>query len=273
MKFLINLYKTTSGILVLILIGHWLFQVVWAWERFWQGILVFCLLCLSSLPWNRLEAYFSNDIKIKGKFYKDNSNFYKFSWFLCLISGYFAIGILMLIYWFDSTDEGPHGFGYWSFTGCIYFLFLFPTFRGRKELEPQVNGWMEKKAKERQKQKEADLKANKEKKEAELKAKKERDAKIESDRLALEAEKQKKLEEEEAKKRAEEEKLQKELDTEKTQVKEILKSLKTEPIDKINKLSKKKEDLEILIDKEKNIINELSKKYSFLKKIVPDRFD
>ena len=84
---------------------------------------------------------------------------------------------------------------------------------------------------------------------------------------------ERKREKEEAKKRAEQEKLQREIDAKKAQTKEMLESLKAEPLNKINKLTKKKEDLELLIDKEKNIINELSKKYSFLKKIVPDRFD
>ena len=41
----------------------------------------------------------------------------------------------------------------------------------------------------------------------------------------------------------------------------------------IKKLNGKKEDLELLISKEKNIIKELGKKYSFLEKIVPDRTD
>ena len=307
MKNLFDFYKTIFiSLVTLVLIGHWLYQVIWAWERFWQGILVFVLLTLASYPWNRLEGYFSNDLTLKGKFFKDNSNIYKFSWFLCVISGYFAITILMIMYWFDTTNEasydsrywifiqltnwldipyeGPHGFRYWIFTACIYFLFLFPTFRGAKELTPQVKDWLEYKAEERKKQeeihrkaKEAERKAKKEKEEAKLKAEKEREAKIEAERLALieaeQAEIKRKREEEEAKKRAEQEKLQREIDAKKAKAKEMLESLKTEPLNKINKLTKKKEDIELLIDKEKDIISELSKKYSFLKKIVPDRFD
>mgnify|MGYP003331899914 CR=1 FL=1 len=229
------------------------------------------------------------------KFYKDNSDIYKFSWFLCVISGFFAVTILMLMYWFDTTNEasydsrywifvqltdwldipyeGPHGFRYWIFTACIFFLFILPTFRGAKELTPQAIEWLEYKAKERKKQEEADRKA----KEAKLLAEKDREAKIEAERLALEEAKQaeikRKRKEEEAKKRAEQEKLQREIDAKKAQTKEMLESLKVEPLNKINKLTKKKEDLALVIDKEKNIINELSKKYSFLKKIVPDRFD
>ena len=295
MKNLWNFYITFNSLVFLILFGHWLYQVIWAWERFWQGILVFVLLSLGSYPWNRLEAYFSNYSTLKGKLYKDNSNIYKFSWFLCVISGFFAVTILMLMYWFDTTNEasydsrywifvqltdwldipyeGPHGFRYWIFTACIFLLFIFPTFRGAKELSPQVKDWLEYKAKERKKQEEADRKA----KEAKLLAEKDREAKIEAERLALEeaeqAEIKRKREEEEAKKRAEQEKLQREIDAKKAQTKEMLESLKVEPLNKINKLTKKKADLELLIDKEKNIINELSKKYSFLKKIVPDRFD
>ena len=288
------------ALVVLILVGHWLYQVIWAWERFWQGILVFVILSLASAPWNRLEAYFSNYSTLKGKLYKDNSNIYKFSWFLCVISGFFAVTILMLMYWFDTTNEasydsrywifvqltdwldipyeGPHGFRYWIFTACIYFLFLFPTFRGAKELTPQVKDWREYKAKERKKKEEDERKA----KEAERKAIEEhmKRAKEEKYRKSLgmskdefEAEMKRKREEEEAKKRAEQEKLQREIDAKKAKTKEMLESLKAEPLNKINKLTKKKEDLELLIDKEKNIINELSKKYSFLKKIVPDRFD
>ena len=307
MKNLFDFYKTIFiSLVTLVLIGHWLYQVIWAWERFWQGILVFVLLVLASYPWDRLEGYFSNDLTLKGKFFKDNSNIYKFSWFLCVISGFFAVTILMLMYWFDTTNEasydsrywifiqltnwldipyeGPHGFRYWIFTACIYFLFLFPTFRGAKELTPQVKDWLEYKAEERKKQeeihrkaKEAERKAKKEKEEAKLKAEKEREAKIEAERLALieaeQAEIKRKREEEEAKKRAEQEKLQREIDAKKAKAKEMLESLKAEPLNKINKLTKKKEDLELLIDKEKDIISELSKKYSFLKKIVPDRFD
>ena len=295
MKNLWNFNKAFNGLVLLILFGHWLYQVIWAWERFWQGILVFVLLSLGSYPWNRLEAYFSNYSTLKGKLYKDNSNIYKFSWFLCVISGFFAVTILMLMYWFDTTNEasydsrywifvqltdwldipyeGPHGFRYWIFTACIFFLFIFPTFRGAKELTPQAIDWLEYKAKERKKQEEADRKA----KEAKLLAEKDREAKIEAERLALEeaeqAEIKRKREEEEAKKRAEQEKLQREIDAKKAQTKKMLESLKVEPLNKINKLTKKKEDLALVIDKEKNIINELSKKYSFLKKIVPDRFD
>ena len=160
MKNLWNFYITFNSLVFLILFGHWLYQVIWAWERFWQGILVFVLLSLASYPWNRLEAYFSNYSTLKGKLYKDNSNIYKFSWFLCVISGFFAVTILMLMYWFDTTNEasydsrywifvqltdwldipyeGPHGFRYWIFTACIFFLFIFPTFRGAKELTPQA---------------------------------------------------------------------------------------------------------------------------------------
>ena len=304
MKNLWNFYITFISLVFLILVGHWLYQVIWAWERFWQGILVFVILSLASYPWNRLEAYFSNYSTLKGKLYKDNSNIYKFSWFLCVISGFFAVTILMLMYWFDTTNEasydsrywifvqltdwldipyeGPHGFRYWIFTACIFFLFIFPTFRGAKELTPQAIDWLEYKAKERKKQEEADRKA----KEAERKAKKEKEeaklkaAKEEKYRKSLgmskdefEAEMKRKREEEEAKKRAEQEKLQREIDAKKAQTIEMLESLKAEPLNKINKLTKKKEDLALVIDKEKNIINELSKKYSFLKKIVPDRFD
>ena len=295
MKNLWNFYTNFIATVLLILTGHWLYQIIWAWERFWQGILVFVLLSLTSLTWDRLEAYFSNASILKERFYKDNSDIYKFSWFLCVISGFFAVTILMLMYWFDTTNEasydsrywifvqltdwldipyeGPHGFRYWIFTACIFFLFIFPTFRGAKELTPQAIDWLEYKAKERKKQEEADRKA----KEAKLLAEKDREAKIEAERLALEeaeqAEIKRKREEEEAKKRAEQEKLQREIDAKKAQTKEMLESLKVEPLNKINKLTKKKEDLELLIDKEKNIINELSKKYSFLKKIVPDRFD
>ena len=295
MKNLWNFYITFISLVFLILVGHWLYQVIWAWERFWQGILVFVILSLASYPWERLEGYFSNYSTLKGKLYKDNSDIYKFSWILCVISGFFAVTILMLMYWFDTTNEasydsrywifvqltdwldipyeGPHGFRYWIFTACIFLLFIFPTFRGAKELSPQAKDWLEYKAKERKKQEEADRKA----KEAKLLAEKDREAKIEAERLALEeaeqAEIKRKREKEEAKKRAEQEKLQREIDAKKAQTKEMLESLKAEPLNKINKLTKKKEDLELLIDKEKNIINELSKKYSFLKKIVPDRFD
>ena len=304
MKNLWNFYTNFIAAVLLILTGHWLYQVIWAWERFWQGILVFVLLSLTSLTWDRLEAYFSNASILKERFYKDNSDIYKFSWFLCVISGFFAVTILMLMYWFDTTNEasydsrywifvqltdwldipyeGPHGFRYWIFTACIYFLFLFPTFRGAKELTPQVKDWREYKAKERKKQeederkaKEAERKAKKEKEEAKLKAAKEEKYRksLGMSKDEFEAEMKRKREEEEAKKRAEQEKLQREIDAKKAQTKEMLESLKVEPLNKINKLTKKKEDLELLIDKEKNIINELSKKYSFLKKIVPDRFD
>lgn len=304
MKNLWNFYITFNSLVFLILVGHWLYQVIWAWERFWQGILVFVLLSLTSLTWDRLEAYFSNASILKERFYKDNSDIYKFSWFLCVISGFFAVTILMLMYWFDTTNEasydsrywifiqltdwldipyeGPHGFRYWIFTACIYFLFLFPTFRGAKELTPQVKDWREYKAKERKKQeederkaKEAERKAKKEKEEAKLKAAKEEKYRksLGMSKDEFEAEMKRKREEEEAKKRAEQEKLQREIDAKKAKTKEMLESLKAEPLNKINKLTKKKEDLELLIDKEKNIINELSKKYSFLKKIVPDRFD
>ena len=307
MKNLFDFYKTIFiSLVTLVLIGHWLYQVIWAWERFWQGILVFVLLTLATYSWNRLEGYFSNYSTLKGKLYKDNSNIYKFSWFLCIISGYIAITILMIMYWFDTTNEaahdskywifiqltnwldipyeGPHGFRYWIFTACIYLLFLFPTFRGTKELSPQAKDWLKYKSEEVKKQvevyhraKEAERIAKKEKEEAKLKAEKEREAKIEAERLALEkaeqAEIKRKREQEEAKERAEQEKLQREIEAKKAQAKEMLESLKAEPLNKINKLTKKKEDLELLIDKEKNIINELSKKYSFLRKIVPDRFD
>lgn len=304
MKNLWNFYTNFIAAVLLILTGHWLYQVIWAWERFWQGILVFVLLSLTSLTWDRLEAYFSNASILKERFYKDNSDIYKFSWFLCVISGFFAVTILMLMYWFDTTNEasydsrywifiqltdwldipyeGPHGFRYWIFTACIYFLFLFPTFRGAKELTPQVKDWREYKAKERKKQeederkaKEAERKAKKEKEEAKLKAAKEEKYRksLGMSKDEFEAEMKRKREEEEAKKRAEQEKLQREIDAKKAKTKEMLESLKAEPLNKINKLTKKKEDLELLIDKEKNIINELSKKYSFLKKIVPDRFD
>ena len=304
MKNLWNFYTNFIATVLLILTCHWLYQVIWAWERFWQGILVFVLLSLTSLTWDRLEAYFSNASILKERFYKDNSNIYKFSWFLCVISGFFAVTILMLMYWFDTTNEasydsrywifiqltdwldipyeGPHGFRYWIFTACIYFLFLFPTFRGAKELTPQVKDWREFKAKERKKQgederkaKEAERKAKKEKEEAKLKAAKEEKYRksLGMSKDEFEAEMKRKREEEEAKKRAEQEKLQREIDAKKAKTKEMLESLKAEPLNKINKLTKKKEDLELLIDKEKNIINELSKKYSFLKKIVPDRFD
>ena len=87
------------------------------------------------------------------------------------------------------------------------------------------------------------------------------------------AEIKRKQEEKEAREKAKQEKLQKEINAKKTEASEVLESLKTMHLKNIKKLNGKKEDLELLISKEKNIIKELGKKYSFLEKIVPDRID
>lgn len=284
MKFFWSLFSLIWAIAFGIAFFHWIYQITWAWERLWQGFLVFMLLSMATIPYSRLEQFFSNGSTVKGKYYKDHSLIYKFSWFLCLISGYIAVSFLMLVYWIDTTD-GPYEFGYWAAATIMYSFLILPLFRAGKELQAQNADWEEKKAKIKKEQKEAARKAKAERQ----KKQKEEEARIKEEKYLLSlgmtkeeykkkqeeelAEIKRKQEEKEAREKAKQEKLQKEINAKKTEASEVLESLKTMHLKNIKKLNGKKEDLELLISKEKNIIKELGKKYSFLEKIVPDRID
>ena len=69
----------------------------------------------------------------------------------------------------------------------------------------------------------------------------------------------------------EKEALEKELVAKKIEAKEFLDSQKLESLNQLEKLSKKKEKLEVSINSEKEIVIELNKKYPFIGKIVPNR--
>ena len=282
MKFFWSLFSIILAISFGIAFFHWIYQIAWAWERLWQGFLVFMLLSMATFPHSRLEQFFSNGSSIKGKYYKDHSLIYKLSWFLCLISGYIAVSFLMLAYWIDTTD-GPYEFEYWTAATIMYSFLILPLFRAGKELQAQNADWDEIKAKKRKEEKEAARKAKAERQ----KKQKEEEARIKEEKYLLSlgmtkeeykkkqeeelAEIKRKQEEEEARKKAKQEKLQEEINTKKTEACEVLESLKTAHLKNIKKLNKKKEYLELSISKEKNVIEELGKKYSFLEKIVPDR--
>lgn len=215
---------------------HWLYQVVWAWERFWQGALLFSVLSIAAVYHVNLNEFFSNKITLGGKLYKDQNLFFKMKWFLSILIAFVGVLFLLLIFW---SDTGTSGVGYdwidWSIFIFVYFLSLVPISMNNSKLA-------------------------KEKREIKLKQEEEK-----------EKHKKAKQERERLKKKLEEEKLQKEVEAKKAEAKEFLESLKLKHLNQIEKLNKNKEKLEASIQNEKVIINELNNKYPFIGIIVPNR--
>tara|TARA_B100001741_G_C16486028_1_gene567294 strand:+ start:447 stop:1169 length:723 start_codon:yes stop_codon:yes gene_type:complete len=224
--------------IALIVAFHYLYQLLWAWERLWQGLVLFSLLSLPFAQSEVLQLFLDNKIPLNGKLYKDQNRSFKIMWFLSYISA--LIGVFFLLAIFSADQESSDGsvigtWVEWLILITIYGLFLIPMFRCGNKIE---------KAKQ-------DIELKKE----EEKAKKKKAS----------AEKRK------LKKKLEKEKLEKELEIKKIELKEFLEFHKLESMKQIEELNKKKEKLEASISKEKETITELNNKYPFIGKIVPNR--
>ena len=233
-SFFINLVLLIAWIVAF----HYLYQLLWAWERLWQGLVLFCLLSLPFAQYEVLQLFFDNKIPLNGKLYKDQNRSFKIKWFLSYISALIGVFFLLAIFLADaeSSDGSVNGtWVEWLILITIYGLFLIPMFRCGNKIE---------KAKQ-------DIELKKE----EEKAKKKKAS----------AEKRK------LKKKLEKEKLEKELEIKKIELKEFLEFHKLESMKQIEELNKKKEKLEASISKEKETITELNNKYPFIGKIVPNR--
>lgn len=215
---------------------HWLYQVVWAWERFWQGALLFSLLSIASMTHDILNEFFSNKITLGDKLYKDQNLFIKMKWFFSILIAFVGVLFLLLIFWSDTvTSSVEYDWFDWSILIFFYFLSQVPIFMNHSKLAKVKREIKLKQEEEKEKQKKA------------------------------------KQERERLKKKSKEEKLQKEIEAKKAEAKEFLESLKLKHLNQIEKLNKNKEKLEASIQNEKVIINELSTKYPFIGIIVPNR--
>ena len=236
-SFFINLVLLIAWIVAF----HYLYQLLWlwAWERLWQGLVLFCLLSLPFAQYEVLQLFFDNKIPLNGKLYKDQNRSFKIMWFLSYISALIGVFFLLATFWADAESpvgESPLATWFeWLILITIYGLFLIPLYRCGNKIE---------KAKQ-------DIELKKEEEKA--KKKKER-----AERRKL-------------KKKLEKEKLEKELEIKKIELKEFLEFHKLESMKQIEKLNKKKEEFEASIAKEKETITELNNKYPFIGKIVPNR--
>ena len=239
MKKFASFFTNLVLFIAVIVAFHYLYQLLWAWERLWQGLVLFSLLSLPFAQSEVLQLFLDNKIPLNGKLYKDQNRSFKIKWFLSYISALIGVFFLLATFWADAESpvgESPLATWFeWLILITIYGLFLIPIFRCGNKIE---------KAKQ-------DIELKKE----EEKAKKKKAS----------AEKRK------LKKKLEKEKLEKELEIKKIELKEFLEFHKLESMKQIEELNKKKEKLEASISKEKETITELNNKYPFIGKIVPNR--
>ena len=236
MKKLTSFFNNLVLFIAMIVAFHYLYQLLWAWERLWQGLVLFCLLSLAFLVFNDepLKEFYDNKIPLNGKFYKDQNRSFKIKWFLSHISWF--IGVFFILAIFAGDAESSTGtWSEWLLMITAYVLFLIPIFICCNKIYTTKKDIELKKEEEKAKKKQAS------------------------------AEKRK------LKKKLEKEKLEKELKSKKIELKGFLESFKLEKMNKIETLNKKKEKLESSITKEKETITELNNKYPFIGKIVPNR--
>ncbi len=238
MKKFASFFTNLVLFIAVIVAFHYLYQVLWAWERLWQGLVLFSLLSLPFAQSEVLQLFLDNKIPLNGKLYKDQNRSFKIKWFLSYISALIGVFFLLAIFLADaeSSDGSVNGtWVEWLVLITIYVLFLIPIFRCGNKIE-------------------------KAKKDIELKKEEEKAKKKKAS-----AEKRK------HKKKLEKEKLEKELEIKKIELKEFIELLKLESMKQIEELNKKKEKFEASIAKEKETITELNNKYPFIGKIVPNR--
>ena len=237
MKKLTSFFNNLVLFIAMIVAFHYLYQLLWAWERLWQGLVLFCLLSLAFfvIPHEkRVKDFYDNKFPLNGKFYKDQNRSVKIKWFLSHISWFIGVFFILAIFAGDAESSTSTG-SEWLLMITAYVLFLIPIFLFSSKVDDTKKDFDLKKKEEKAKKKQAS------------------------------AEKRK------LKKKLEKEKLEKELKSKKIELKGFLESSKLEKMNKIETLTKKKEKLESSITKEKETITELNNKYPFIGKIVPNR--
>jgi len=245
MKWFAKYFENLIVFITFLVLLHWIYQLVWGWERFWQGLVLFSLLSLTLSYQPALKLFFDNKLLLDGAFYKDKKRSFKVKWSLAYITELMGVFFLLSAFWADT--ESPMGdWTVWLIIIGIYLVFLTPIGICHSKVDHAKREMDKKDEEEKAKKKKASAKKKRLKK------------KLEKEEL----ERQKKLEKEE---------LAKKTEATKTQVKEILESHKLEDLNQLEKLIKKKEKLEASINKEKEIIIELNNKYPFIRKIVPNR--
>ena len=224
--------------LLILIIGmvflHWIYQLVWGWERFWQGLVLITLLSPNIAYQDALKLFFDNKLLLDGEFYKDKKRSFKIKWFLAYITEFMGVFFLLSLFWADTESPMGH-WTVWLIVIGIYIVFLIPISICHSKVDHAKRENDKKEEEEKEKKKKAI-------------AKKKR-----------------------LKKKLEKEALEKELVAKKIEAKEFLDSQKLESLNQLEKLSKKKEKLEVSINSEKEIVIELNKKYPFIAKIVPNR--
>ena len=222
-------------IIAAIVFVHYLYQVLWAWERFWQGLLLFTLLSLAFSQSEVLQSFLDNKIPLNGKLYKDQNRSFKIMWFLSYLSALIGVFFILAIFSADAEGSSNGTWSEWVIMISIYVVFLIPMFRCGNKIEKAKQEIELKKKQEKAKKKKASAKKRKLKK----KLQREEELKERESKLSV--------------------------------IKEFLESYKLEKFNEIEKLNKKKEKLEASIAKEKETITELNNKYPFIGKIVPNR--
>ena len=234
MKWFAKYFENLIVFIIVLVLLHWVYQLVWGWERFWQGLVLVSLLSLNLTYQDALKLFFDNKLLLDGAFYKDKKRSFKVKWSLAYITELMGVFFLLSSFWADT--ESPMGdWTVWLIVIGIYIVFLTPIGICHSKVDH--------------------VKREMDKKDEEEKAKKKK-ASAKKKRL---------------KKKLEKEELAKKTEATKTQVKEILESHKLEDLNELKKLIKKKEKLEASINKEKEMIIELNNKYPFIGKIVPNR--
>ena len=124
--------------IALIVAFHYLYQLLWAWERLWQGLVLFTLLSLPFPQFEVLQLFLDNKIPLNGKLYKDQNRSFKIKWFLSYISALIGVFFLLTIFLADaeSSDGSVNGtWVEWLILITIYVLFLIPIFRCGNKIE------------------------------------------------------------------------------------------------------------------------------------------
>ena len=168
MKKFASFFTNLVLFIAVIVAFHYLYQLLWAWERLWQGLVLFCLLSLPFAQYEVLQLFFDNKIPLNGKLYKDQNRSFKIMWFLSYISALIGVFFLLATFWADAESpvgESPLATWFeWLILITIYGLFLIPMFRCGNKIEKAKQDIELKKEEEKAKKKKASAEKRKLKK-------------------------------------------------------------------------------------------------------------
>jgi len=249
MKIFGKIIENIVLIVVFIVICHWAYQVVWAWERFWQGLVLMTCLTITYGPLVSHSEFLANKATFNLEKYSEKSFWFKFRTLLIYLSTFLGFFILVMGFYDNLVYTAPDSqvpveniSPLWSWM-IFWFVFCFPIMYRGSKIDQEKEKEKEKIKEEKKKKQQAAKK--KKQRAASALARQKRQQANEEREAALKVERQNainQLEEKQANSEAKEKKLLKEM-----------------------------KKFESKIESEREIISALQKKYPFIEEIAPNR--